>query len=197
MENSLADTIQNSVLSVKQKVLPLRVAETPIQHEGLLRLHSLYDFFGLDFSHRTGRETIDVQRKVKTVLDYITENFDDVNTGLRALEQQFGAKPADVSSLDHFYHNVKYKSVAFESSPAEEKRESYETKISQANAQIESAKAEIRKALDEARSVKEYNKITERLARVEERKALIQEKAKALIESLTPKDGQPEISPTP
>ena len=194
--DNLTDTIQSSILSVKQKVLPLHTAEMPIQHEGLLRLHPLYDFFGLDFSSRTGRETMDMQRKVKTVLDYITENFDDVNVGLKTLEQQFGARPADRSSLEHFYHGIKYKNQAFESAPKHEQENTYKDKIAQANAQIEAAKSEISKAREEARDVKELSKTTERLARMEERRTLIEAKAKALMESLTPKDGQPTPSPT-
>lgn len=189
MDKELVDTINSSVLSVRSKVVPnAAVSAQPMQHEGAIKLYALYDYFGLDFSTRTGRDTLGDQKKVKTILDYLNENFDDINEGLRTLEQQFGSRPSNVSPLEHIYHGIKFKVQALEAQPKESQSASYKEKIADANKQIAQMKADIQAAMNQQKAAKEYAKVAERLQRVEERRAIMEAKAALIMESLKPKD---------
>lgn len=193
MEN-LEETIQNSILSVKQKTLPTTHAPASVgTFEGVVKLHALYDFFGLDFSQRTGRETLELQKKLRDVQEYLDENYDDTSAGLRDIEQKLGNKPLDKSLLDHVYHHIKYKNEVFKSRPKEEQEVSYQDKIKEANSQIEALRLSISETRQQVRSAKELERTQARIARMEERRTLIEAKAKALVESL---NVQPETSPT-
>lgn len=179
--------IQDSVINIRQKTLPAqKVPGGLATQEHLLNVHTLYDFFGLDFASRTGREAVEDQRKIAVVEKYISENFDEPMEGLRTLDGQFGARPTDTSRLDHFYHCIKYKNEAFERLPAEEQHKEYTSRLEQTRARIEETRASIRAAMDQAKEAKELAKETERLHRMETRRAIIEARANAMLNALTP-----------
>jgi chromosome segregation ATPase len=187
----LKETIQNSILSFKSKVLPSTPAEQPMNMEGgILKLHSLYDFFNLDFGSRTARESQEINRKLRVVEDYVEDNFDDMSAGLVELRNKFGANPLDVTLLDHFYHNIKYSNTSFQNLPKEKKEDDYKSRISEAQNKMESLRNEIREGMEKMKEAKELEKLTSRLAKLEEKKTRNETRLNELVQKYG--QGQPQ-----
>lgn len=182
-----SDIVRKSVRSVKEKLAPQSNPTPRISSstEGeIMTLHTVYSFLGEDFAGRNTRAGNDVYKKVREIIDFANENGDgDIVSTLARLQQEIGAKPNDVSSLDHLYHAIKFRDQAFETMPVEKRVESHAFNIKQAEAALEEAKAEMRKALDEKRAAAEYTKLIEKAQRWEERAKREREKIAKILKN--------------
>lgn len=180
MEN-LTELVQSSVINVRNKIVPQRVANSQSSFEGDLPLKQrLYDYFGLDFKSRTAREFQEINKKVDAIREYLTENFDDLSAGLAAIERQGGALPVDGNLLDHFYRAVKYKSQAFDMLPDAEKQATSASKLQSVEGDIAKLKAELQEGREKLKEAKTLQKMTERIQRLEEKKVLFAQKLERL-----------------
>lgn len=183
----LGTSIQDSIVSIKSKVLPNAVpqaAQQPFSQEGVLESHILYDFFNLDFKSRTGRETIETDKKLETIKEYLKENYGDIPTGLADLTRKFGETPVDISRLDNFYHKIRYDRQAFDMQANDKKEAKYRERLDE----LAKEESEVRTALAEARNsvknVKDLEKQTMRLARLEKMRSTLQETVKKTFETV-------------
>lgn len=190
------EAIANSIVSIKEKTLPMSVPQVGMQSiEGnLVEMHHVYDFFGLDFANRSSRESYEDSRKVKKVMDYIAENFDDTTEGLRTLERELGAAPAGSRLIDHLYHGVSYKIQSFETQPKDTQVSQYSAKRQEIAERIAATKAEIQKKIAEAREAREYEKEVAKLKKLELKNDIVSARIKNLMGE--PNETAPQASPT-
>lgn len=164
----ITSLIQQSIINVKSKVLPVRVANSPAGVEGdLLMKQQVYDYFGLDFKVRTGREMLEVNKKVDTIIDYLRENYDDLSAGLGEVERQAGPVGVNENKLEHFYRTIKYKNEAFESLPQEERSEKQTSRVKEVESEIAALHGELKAGAEKLREAKEMQRLASKLERLE------------------------------
>lgn len=165
-----SETIKNSIVNMRDKVVPQPKAEVPVSTEpgDLILNHAAYDFLGLNFANRTGRENMETNKKVQAILEYARENSEDPIAFLRQMEAKLG-QADNAPLLEKLYHAVKFREKAEEIAPLEERRANYSQKSKEAQLLIEDLKKQLA-------SAKETARINARLAIIEKQKEIFEKK---------------------
>lgn len=165
-----SEVIKNSIVNMREKVVPQVPATPPVSAEpgDIITTHAAYDFLGMDFKNRTGRENLEINKKIQTILDYARESSEDPIAFLRQMESKLG-KGDDRSLLERLYHMVKFREQAEEIVPIEERKADYSSKAKEALTKIEQLKKELL-------STKEKAKLAQKLAIIEKQRELFERK---------------------